>query len=85
MFGVFAIHLVRWSYSRRKMVRGYFDKFPNSIVYFRRIRWFYIVYMVDWNDEDPVVSQDDLETMQQMINKELGKEKEYKQRKSRKG
>lgn len=67
------------------MVRGYFDKFPNSTVYFRRIRRFYIVYMVDWDEDDPVISQDDRETMQQLLNRELGREKEYKQRKSRKG
>ena len=85
MFGGIGIHLVRWSYSRRKMVRGYFDKFPKSTVYFRRIRRFYIVYMVDWDEEDPVISQEDREMMQQLLNCELGREKEYKQRKSRKG
>lgn len=85
MFGGVAIQLVRWSYSRRKMVRGYFDKFPNSTVFFRRIRRFYIVYMVDWCEDDPVISQDDRERMQFLINRELGRENEYKQRKSRKG
>jgi hypothetical protein len=85
MFGEVAIHLVRWSYSRRKMVRGYFDKFPHSTVYFRRIRRFYIVYMVEWDEEDPVISQEDREMMQQLLNQELAREEEYKQRKSRKG
>lgn len=79
------MQLVHWSYSRRKMVRGYFDKFPHSTVYFRRIRRFYIVYMVDWDDIDPLVSQEDREAMQHLINEELGRLKEYEQRKSRKG
>ncbi|WP_406944605.1 hypothetical protein ACJA3J_16150 [Halobacillus sp. SY10] len=79
------MQLVRWSYSRRKMVRGYFDKFPHSTVYFRRIRRFYIVYMVDWDEVDPFVSQGDREEMQHLINEELGRLKEYEQRKSRKG
>ncbi|WP_244199495.1 hypothetical protein [Halobacillus trueperi] len=79
------MQLVRWSYSRRKMVRGYFDKFPHSTVYFRRIRRFYIVYMVDWDEVDPLVSQEDREEMQHLINEELGRLKEYEQRKSRKG
>ncbi|REJ05399.1 hypothetical protein DYE48_20380 [Halobacillus trueperi] len=67
------------------MVRGYFDKFPHSTVYFRRIRRFYIVYMVDWDEVDPLVSQEDREEMQHLINEELGRLKEYEQRKSRKG
>ncbi|WP_255574570.1 hypothetical protein [Halobacillus sp. Nhm2S1] len=79
------MQLVRWSYSRRKMVRGYFDKFPYSTVYFRRIRRFYIVYMVDWDESDPLVSHEDREEMQHLINEELGRLKEYEQRKSRKG
>ncbi|WP_258871371.1 hypothetical protein [Halobacillus trueperi] len=79
------MQLVRWSYSRRKMVRGYFDKFPHSTVYFRRIRRFYIVYMVDWDEVDPFVSQGDRDEMQHLINEELGRLKEYEQRKSRKG
>ncbi|ELK47359.1 hypothetical protein D479_07917 [Halobacillus sp. BAB-2008] len=67
------------------MVRGYFDRFPNSTVYFRRIRRFYIVYIVDWDERDPVVEKEDRDGMQELINKELGREKEYNQRKSRKG
>ncbi|MBN8236993.1 hypothetical protein JF544_17165 [Halobacillus kuroshimensis] len=67
------------------MVRGYFDKFPHSTVYFRRVRRFYIIYMVDWHEQDPVITQEDREGMQLLINRELGREKEYNQRKSRKG
>ncbi|WP_226583887.1 hypothetical protein [Halobacillus litoralis] len=67
------------------MVRGYFDKFPHSTIYFRRIRRFYIVYMVDWDERDPIVMAKDREEMQQLLNRELGREKEYEQRKSRKG
>ncbi|MYL20098.1 hypothetical protein GLW04_09385 [Halobacillus litoralis] len=67
------------------MVRGYFDKFPHSTVYFRRIRRFYIIYMVDWHELDPVITPEDREGMQLLINRELGREEEYNQRKSRKG
>ncbi|CDQ18354.1 hypothetical protein SAMN05192559_109108 [Halobacillus karajensis] len=84
MFGGINIQLERWSYSKRKMVRGYFDKYPNSTVYFRRIRDFYMVYMVDWDEGDPLIKKEDREIMQQLINKELGRLKAYEQRKSRK-
>ncbi|WP_277988132.1 hypothetical protein [Halobacillus kuroshimensis] len=41
--------------------------------------------MVDWHEQDPVITQEDREGMQLLINRELGREKEYNQRKSRKG
>ncbi|SFG55237.1 hypothetical protein SAMN05216353_1553 [Halobacillus alkaliphilus] len=83
MFGGISINLTRWSYAGRKMVRGYFDKFPNTTIYFRRIRRYYIVYSLDWIKEDPVVEREDREEMQILLNRELGREKEYKKRKSR--
>lgn len=83
MFGGDVIELVRWSYSRRKMVRGYFDKFPHSTFYFRRIRRYYILYSLDWQSEDPEVTGEDREQMQSLINEALGREHAYKQRKSR--
>ena len=64
-------------------MRGYFDKFPNSVIYFRRIRRFYIIYHLDWDPIDPVLSTEDREIMQWLLNKELGRESEYQQRKSR--
>ncbi len=64
-------------------MRGYFDKFPNSVIYFRRIRRFYIIYHLDWDPRDPVLSTEDREIMQWLLNKELGRESEYQQRKSR--
>lgn len=85
MFGGIHIELVRWSYSRRKMVRGYFDKFPNSTIYFRRIRRYYVVYSLDWNEIDPVMNKEDREQMQVLLNRELGREIEYNQRRSRSG
>lgn len=80
--GVF-IELTRWSYSRRKMVRGYFDKFPHTTFYFRRIRRYYILYTLDWSSKDPLVEQSDREKMQCLVNEALGRENEYKERKSR--
>lgn len=74
--------MIRWSYSRRKMVRGYFDKFPNSVMYFRRIKRHYILYSVDWDETDPLVTPEDREEMQLLLNEALGREKEYKNRKS---
>ena len=65
------------------MVRGYFDKFPYSTFYFRRIRKYYIMYTLDWHSDDPEVSPEDRDAMQSLINEELGREKEYKQIKSR--
>ncbi|TGB00705.1 hypothetical protein E4663_19505 [Halobacillus salinus] len=65
------------------MVRGYFDKFPNSTFYFRRIRRYYILYTLDWQLDDPEVTTDDREQMQTLINEALGREREYQHRKSR--
>ncbi|MCA0972742.1 hypothetical protein LCM20_19275 [Halobacillus litoralis] len=65
------------------MVRGYFDKFPNTIFYFRRIRRYYILYTLDWQPDDPEVTKEDRDQMQVLINEALGREKEYRKRKSR--
>lgn len=65
------------------MVRAYFDRFPNSTIYLRRVRRFYIVYSLDWHADDPLVNKEDREEMQELVNRELGREKEYNQRKSR--
>ncbi|RWZ60864.1 hypothetical protein EQV77_00015 [Halobacillus fulvus] len=64
------------------MVRGYFDQFPRSTFYFRRIRRFYILYSLDWDQDDPIVTSEDREIMQYLINEALGREEAYRKRKS---
>lgn len=75
--------LLRWSFDRKNRIRGYFDKFPNSTIYFRRIKRYYCVYSLDWNEEDPMVTMEDREEMQQLLNKEIGRLTAYENRKSR--
>lgn len=65
------------------MVRGYYSKFPNSVIYFKRIRRFYIIYTLDWDEKDPMVTNKDREEMQYLINEVLGSKNEYLKRKSR--
>ncbi|WP_173915795.1 hypothetical protein [Halobacillus sp. Marseille-Q1614] len=77
------IELVRWSYSGIKKVRGYFSKFPHSVIYFRRMRNYYLVYTLDWDARDPVLTEADREDMQILINEELGHISAYNKRKSR--
>ncbi|WP_269749122.1 hypothetical protein [Halobacillus mangrovi] len=40
---------------------------------------------MDWNKNDPVMNKEDREQMQALLNRELGREIEYNQRKSRSG
>ncbi|KGP72871.1 hypothetical protein [Pontibacillus yanchengensis] len=76
------MNLVRWSYARRNTIRGYFDKFPNSTFYFRRIRNYFSLQSLDWHEEDPEVSPSDREEMQLLLNRTLGREKAYKNRRA---
>ncbi|WP_245807805.1 hypothetical protein [Halobacillus massiliensis] len=78
-----SIELVKWSYSGIKKVRGYFSKFPHSVIYFRRARSYYLVYTLDWDERDPVMTEGDREEMQVLLNEELGHISAYKKRKSR--
>jgi len=64
------------------MVRGYFDKFPNSTIYFRKVRRYYVVYTLDWDKQDPVMTMEDREDMQLLLNQTLGLENAYQNRKS---
>ncbi|WP_243387306.1 hypothetical protein [Bacillus kexueae] len=77
------MELLDWSYTRGYNVKAYFSKFPQSLVIFRQIRDYYFVYQVKWSELDPVVTREDLEQMELMMNKELGLEAEYLKRKSR--
>ncbi|WP_347862527.1 hypothetical protein U0355_05065 [Salimicrobium sp. PL1-032A] len=75
--------MIRWSYDRRKVVRAYFDKYPDSTFYFRKIRSFYFLYSSEWSREDPVVTDGDQDTMQLLVNAALGRKHAYRNRKSR--
>ncbi|SDJ66846.1 hypothetical protein [Salimicrobium halophilum] len=77
------MEMIRWSFDRRKVVRAYFDKFPDSTFYFRRIRSYYFLYSSDWSHGDPVLDKEDQEKMQVLVNEALGRKNAYKNRKSR--
>ncbi|MEK4027109.1 MULTISPECIES: hypothetical protein [Bacillaceae] len=74
--------LKRWTYSRRYNIKAVFDKFPNSNVIFRTINQFYFIYIVNWSEKDPVVTREDLEQMEKLLNEEMGTALFYRYRKS---
>ncbi|HEY9576770.1 MAG TPA: hypothetical protein VIR64_03765 [Pseudobacillus sp.] len=76
------MRLKRWAYSRRYNIKAVFDKFPHSNVIFRTINQFYFIYIVNWSEKDPVVTREDLEKMEKLINEEMGTALFYRQRKS---
>ncbi|RFU70936.1 hypothetical protein D0469_03020 [Peribacillus saganii] len=73
--------LKTWSFARRNTIKAIFDEFPNSLVIFRRVKYYYFVYTVDWSAIDPPVSRDNLEEMEWLINKELDHSENYRNRK----
>ncbi|GGC94268.1 hypothetical protein GCM10007216_26260 [Thalassobacillus devorans] len=75
--------ILRWAYDRRGVVRGYFDRFPHTTFYLKRIRNYYFLSAADWNESDPEVTPADREEINILINRELGREHAYLQRKTR--
>ncbi|SEA46552.1 hypothetical protein SAMN05421743_1053 [Thalassobacillus cyri] len=75
--------LIRWAYDRRGVVRGYFDQFPNTTFYLKRIRNYYFLCAVDWSKSDPEITEEHREEINILINRELGREQAYLQRKTR--
>lgn len=75
------MELVSWSYYWRNKVKALFDKYPNSPVTFRRVANYYFTHSVDWSAEDPIVSKSDLQQMELLLNRALGYETEYLNRK----
>ncbi len=73
---------MKWEFTKRHGIKAQFDKLPNSIVIFRSINYYYFVYSIDWSENDQVVTRGDLEEMGLLMNRELGKEGEYLNRKS---
>lgn len=77
--------LIRWSYSRRNMVRAYFDTHPNSVFYFRRMKRCFLLYSLDWREEDPFVDAASREEMQLLLNEAMGRKTAYQNRKHHTG
>ncbi|WP_456272131.1 hypothetical protein [Bacillus sp. AK031] len=76
------LKLEKWSYSRRFNIKATFDTLPHSTVLFRRIKDYYFIYNVYWSSQDPIVTRQDLEAMELLLNRELGSEEQYNRRKS---
>ncbi|MFC7395285.1 hypothetical protein [Scopulibacillus cellulosilyticus] len=74
--------LLDWQFTRRRGIKAIFDEFPNSVVIFRLINHFYFVYTIDWSKDDRIVTKADLDKMGILINRELGTEQGYLNRKS---
>lgn len=73
--------LIKWSYTKRYNIKAQFDEYPNSVVVFRQIKEYYFVYTVNWSMIDPIVTKNALEEMEWLLNKELGTQVGYLQRK----
>jgi hypothetical protein len=81
--GAAYLKLIKWSYSRRYNIKASFDHFPHSMVLFRRIKDYYFIYNVYWSAQDPIVARRHLEEMELLLNRELGSEQQYINRRSR--
>jgi len=75
------MELIKWSYTKRYNIKAQFNNYPHSLVVFRRIKNYYFVYTVQWSMMDPAVTKCALEEMEWLINRELGTEEDYRQRK----
>lgn len=78
------MNLIKWSYTKRYNIKAIYDDFPNSTVIFRLINQYYFIYNVKWSENDPPVTKENLEQMEQRLNDELGTGHFYRNRKSRK-
>lgn len=74
--------IMYWEFTKRGGVKVRFNKFPNSTVIFRLINSYYFVYTVDWSKMDCVITRTNLEKAELLINRELGLEREFLNRKS---
>ena len=78
------VKMISWEYAKWGRIKARFDKFPNSTVIFRLVKSYYFVYTVDWSEMDHVITKIDLEKAALLINRELGLEEEFLNRKSAK-
>lgn len=74
------MELLQWSYTKKYNILAMFNPFSHSKVIFRQIKDYYFVYTVHWSSRDPVVTRKDLETMEILLNRELGTEQAYLKR-----
>lgn len=78
------MNLIKWSYTKRYNIKAIYADFPNSAVIFRPINQYYFVYNINWSENDPPVTKENLEQMEQRLNDELGTGHFYRNRKSKK-
>ncbi|CAG9620602.1 hypothetical protein [Sutcliffiella rhizosphaerae] len=76
------MELLNISYLKKGQLLGFFDKFPSSKVLFSPIKNYYFVSYVYWDERDAVVTEEDLERMEMLMNTYLGKESFYRKRKN---
>ncbi|MCA1319212.1 hypothetical protein LC085_04735 [Bacillus tianshenii] len=74
--------LLNVSYIKKGRMIGFFDKFPHSKVLFSRVKKYYFVSTVYWDERDQVVTRADLEKMELLLNNYFGTEAYYKNRKA---
>ena len=73
--------IIHYSYKKRGRIEFWFDQWPNSPVVFTPIKDYCFIRVVKWNQLDPLVTRIDLGEMELMVNKYLGREQYYLQRK----
>lgn len=71
------MELLHWSHTKKYNIMAMFNPFFHSKVIFRPIKDYYFVYTVHWSSSDPVVTRQDLETMEILMNRELETEQSY--------
>jgi hypothetical protein len=72
--------IIKWGYMRRGQRKAVFDKYPNTTVIFRRVRGYFLVYSIGWDEKDGVIERDDISKMEVLLNKELGLHENYSER-----
>ncbi|KIL47855.1 hypothetical protein [Jeotgalibacillus campisalis] len=77
------MNLVRWTFAGRGKIRAYFDIFPASTVVLSKIKSYYFVQNVRWNESDPIVDREALVEMERIINREMETLDAYNERRNK--
>ncbi|WP_108670734.1 hypothetical protein [Peribacillus acanthi] len=77
------MNIINYQYKKRGHLEFVFDQFPNSPVLLGMITNFYFVKHVKWSSLDPIVTRNDLEEMEKLVNREMGTTIGYLMRKSK--
>ncbi|MDG5470425.1 hypothetical protein P6709_01610 [Jeotgalibacillus sp. ET6] len=77
------MNLVRWTFAGRGKIRAYFDDFPASTVVLSKIRSYYFIRHVKWDETDPIVDKNALTQMEMIINREMETLDAYNQRRNK--